>query len=110
MTHDSSQADMQFIQLTLSLQAGAMVQMGKIASPVTGKIERDLTQARATIDLLEMLHRKTKGNLSGDEQTLLDRILYELRLNYVDEAAKGGEDTPAGGVNPNPPSADTPNT
>lgn len=110
MTHDASQADMQFIQLALSLQAGAMVQMGKIASPMTGKIERDLAQARATIDLLEMLHRKTKGNLSGDEQALLDRILYELRLNYIDEAAKGGETAPAEGVNPGPPPADTSNT
>ena len=110
MTDNSSQLDMQFIQLVLSLQAGAMVQMGKIASPVSGKVERDLGQARATIDLLEMLYRKTIGNLSSDEQTLLDRILYELRLNYVDEAAKGGADVPAEGVNSDQPSADKSHT
>lgn len=81
-------ADMQFYQLVLSLQAGAMHQMGKIASPLTGKIERDLDMARSTIDLLEMLERKTKGNLNADEKNVLDHVLYELRLNFIDEQDK----------------------
>jgi len=109
MADTSLQADMHFIQLVLSLQAGAMVQMGKIASPMTGKIERDLDQARATIDLLDMLERKTKGNLSGDEQNLLERILYELRLNFVDETTKGSGDG-GDGLKSDQSSADTTNT
>ena len=80
--------DMQFYQLILSLQAGAMQQMGKIASPISGKIERDLDMARSTIDLLEMIDRKTKGNLDTDEKRLLEHVLYELRLNFVDEQEK----------------------
>ena len=80
--------DMQFYQLILSLQAGAMQQMGKIASPISGQIERNLNMARATIDILEMIDRKTKGNLNTDEKQLLDHILYELRLNFVDEQEK----------------------
>ena len=80
--------DIQFYQLILSLHGGAMQQMGKVASPVSGKIERDLAQAQATIDLLDMLKHKTKGNLSSEEQKLVDHVLYELRLNYVDEVKK----------------------
>jgi hypothetical protein len=44
--------------------------------------------ARSTIDILEMINRKTKGNLDAEEQKLLDHILYELRLNFVDEQDK----------------------
>lgn len=77
-----------------------MYQMGKTVSPVSGTIERDLTQARQSIDLLEMLQRKTAGNLSPDEQRLLEHILYELRLNYVDEVKKGEESSPASRITP----------
>jgi len=80
--------DMNFYQLVLSLQAAAWQQMGKVSSPLTGKMERNLEQAKASIDLLEMLQRKTEGNLSSEEKKLLDHVLYELRMNYVDEAKK----------------------
>jgi len=80
--------DMPFLQLVLSLQAGAMQHLGKIVSPVTGKVERDLAMAQGTINLLEMLQRKTQGNLTKDEQELLQHVLYELRLNFVDERSK----------------------
>jgi hypothetical protein len=90
-----TEPNVHFLQLLWSLQAGAMIQLGKIASPVSGQIERDLSQARATIDLLEALKVKTEGNLAAEEKSLLDRALYDLRLNYVDESAKdqqpGGE-------------------
>jgi len=78
-----------FFQLVLSLQTGAMQQMGKIASPLTGKVERNLDVAKSSIDMLGMLKEKTEGNLSDDEKRLLDHVLYELRLNYVDELKKG---------------------
>lgn len=85
--------DMQFYQLVLSLQAGAMQQLGKIVSPITGQVDRDLAMAKGTIDLLEMIQRKTQGNLDADEKQLLEHILYELRLNYVDEMAKDSRST-----------------
>jgi len=81
--------DTNFFQLVFSLQAGAMQQMGKVASPLSGKVERDLTLAKASIDMLDMLQRKTEGNLSDDEKKLLEHVLYELRINYVDEVKKG---------------------
>jgi len=81
--------DMHFFQLVFSLQAGAMQQLGKIASPLTGKVERDLNLAKASIDMLDMLQRKTEGNLTVEEKRLLEHSLYELRLNYVEEVKKG---------------------
>lgn len=80
--------DQQLAQLVISLQMGAMQQMGKVASPVTGKIERDLTIAQATIDLIAMLERKMAGNLSDEEKKLISHVLYELRMNFIDESKK----------------------
>ena len=89
MAEQTDQCDVQFFQLTFSLHSAAMQQMGKVISPISGKIERDLSMARTTIDMLEMLQRKTAGNLNKDDKELLDRFLYDLRMNYVDEAKKG---------------------
>jgi len=80
--------DQHLAQLVISLQMGAMQQLGKVANPITGTVERDLQIAKATIDLVGMLEQKMAGNLTDDEQTLIKRILTELRMNYVDEAKK----------------------
>jgi len=73
------------LQLVLSLEAAAMQQMGKLQNPISGKTDRDLPMAKATIDMLSMLERKTAGNLSEEEEKLIKRSLYQLRMNYVDE-------------------------
>ena len=91
MTDNDNINDMMFSQLVISLQMGAMQQMGKIASPVTGKIERDLNMAKVSIDMLNMMEAKTTGNLSEDEKKFLNHVLYELRINYVDESNKGDD-------------------
>ena len=65
-----------------------MQQMGKLINPVTGKIERDLEQAKLSIDMLGMLEAKTRGNLTENEQRLLSHALFELRMNYLDEVNK----------------------
>ncbi len=88
MDEQNQDIDPHFVQLVISLQAGAMQQMGKITSPMTGKVERNLEIARLTIDTLSMLEAKTKGNLTSEESKLIGHILYELRLNYVDEVKK----------------------
>ncbi len=54
-------------------------------NPVTNKIDRNLEQAKQSIDMLEMLRDKTKGNLSPESERLLSQFLSDLRLNYVDE-------------------------
>jgi hypothetical protein len=74
--------------LIMTFQAAAMQQMGKIKNPISDKIERDLQQAQLSIDILDMLEEKTKGNLSDDESRFLKGALQELKLNYVDESTK----------------------
>ena len=78
-----------FLQLVLSLQSAAWYQLGKTVSPITGKIERDLNEARVSIDLLTMLQEKTKGNLLEDEKKILDNTIYTLQMNYIDEVNRG---------------------
>ena len=77
--------DPDLLQLLVSLETAAMQQMGKIQNPLTGKIDRDIEIAKATIDMLSMLEQKTEGNLTPDEDKILKRTLYQLRMNYVDE-------------------------
>jgi len=62
--------------------------MGKVANPVTGKVEKNLELARKIIDIVEMLKEKTKGNLTADEERILSATIAELQLNYVDELEK----------------------
>ena len=69
-------------------QYAAMQQMGKLPSPVTGKIERDLDQARISIDMIEMLHNRTQASRTARESEYLDKVLFELRMNYVDESQR----------------------
>jgi hypothetical protein len=88
MSETGEKYDLHFYQLVISLHAGAMQQMGKVASPFTGKVERDLPMAKNTIDMLEMIRLKTDGNLNDEERQLIERVLYELRMNYVDESKR----------------------
>lgn len=74
-----------FMGLVASLQMSAWMALGKIMNPMTQKAERNLEQAKETIDVLGVLEEKTRGNLSDDESRALTRILYELRMNYVEE-------------------------
>jgi len=91
MNSTGENVDANFFQLVMSLQIAAMQYMGKIVSPMTGKVERNLEQAKVSVDMLSMIAEKTKGNLSEQEEKLINNILHELRLNYVDEANKPAE-------------------
>ena len=74
-----------FAQLLYIFQSSGMQGLGKVMNPVTNKIDRNLEQAKQSIDMLEMLRDKTKGNLSPESERLLSQFLSDLRLNYVDE-------------------------
>jgi hypothetical protein len=82
-----------FFSLVFTFQAAAMQQMGKLKNPINDKIERDLQQAQLSIDMLDMLEEKTRGNLSEEETKYLKGVLQELKLNYVDEMAKEQKST-----------------
>lgn len=74
-----------FFSLIYSFQMQTMMQLGKLANPVTGTIEKELDGAQVTIDMLDMLKAKTKGNSSEDENRFLDQVIADLKLNYVEE-------------------------
>lgn len=95
MKSDPSRDELLFLHLVSMFQFAAMQQMGKLPNPVTGKIERDLEQARLSIDMIEMLHAKTAGTRTSDESELLDKVLFELRMNFVDEKKRGESEPPA---------------
>lgn len=101
-----------FQGLVISLAAAAMQHMGKTLHPVTQKIEKNLNAAQSTIDMIDMLEVKTRGNLDDMEEKLLKATLTELKLNFVDtlndkpEAVEEkAEETPADAA---APAEDTP--
>lgn len=75
---------MDFNTLVVSLSQTTLVHLGKAPSPDADSAAIDLELARQTIDLLEVLQEKTKGNLTGAEETLLGQVLCDLRLGYVE--------------------------
>lgn len=78
--------EINFAAFVLSLSGSAMFNIGAIPNPETGKTEKNLPLAKQTIDILEMLKEKTKGNLEPDEEKLIEDILYDLRMQYVNAA------------------------
>jgi len=88
MTDENNRHSEMLISLVLNLQMSAMAGMGKIVNPATQKAERNMPEAKAAIDMLEMLSEKTKGNLTTDEDRLLQQVLTDLRLNYVNELSR----------------------
>lgn len=77
-----------FIELLHFLHILCWQALGKVANPVSGRPERNLQFAKRLIDILETLQVKTRGNLEEDEKRMLEDILADLRLNYVDELNK----------------------
>ena len=84
----SADADFRFLALVMSLATASWSQLGKIPHPVTKKIERDLEQAKVSIDFLRMMLEKTKGNLKPKEEELLRNTVTDLELNFADEMNK----------------------
>jgi hypothetical protein len=64
----------------------ALLNLGEMANPLTGQAGVDLVNAKFSIDTMEFLKEKTKGNLSGDEEKYLDTVLSELKMLYVRHA------------------------
>ena len=91
----SEKNELLLAQLIFMFQTASLQHMGKLKNPMSDKIERDLPQAQISIDMLDMLHAKMKGNLSPGEEKMFAGVLQELRLNYVDEAAKPDPGPPA---------------
>jgi hypothetical protein len=100
-THDEAQdqeaSAITFVGFVLSLAHTAAVHFGDVPDPVSGQqASTNLEAAQQMIDILALLEEKTRGNLTAEERQLLEQILYELRMRYV-EVSKGSK-----------PAADTP--
>jgi hypothetical protein len=89
--HDLPPAD--FATLVLSLGSSVLMYMGE--GPEGNKAQHNLPMAKHAIDMLTVLEEKTKGNLSAEEEHILESLLFDLRLRYV-EALKAATTSPAG--------------
>jgi len=80
--------EINFSTFVISLSTQALMNLGEIANPLSGKVETDVTVAKQMIDILGMLKEKTGGNLSAHEDRLIQEILYDLRMRYVEAVKK----------------------
>ena len=92
-TLGSREDTLRFLDMVSLFSTQAMIGLGKMVNPATGKAEKNLPAARLFIDTLEMIERKTRGNLSNDEGKLLQATLTDLRLMFVEES-KAPAETP----------------
>jgi hypothetical protein len=72
-----------FSSFIYSLSSTCLIHLGEIPEPVSGTYQKNLALAKQTIDLLEILSEKTKGNLTPEEEGLLKTSLMELRIRYI---------------------------
>ncbi|MBL7179199.1 MAG: DUF1844 domain-containing protein [Pseudomonadota bacterium] len=77
--------EINFPTFIFSLNSSALVHLGIIDDPASGKKVKNLAFAKQTIDILGMLEEKARGNLTKDEESMLKNILYDLRILYVKE-------------------------
>lgn len=79
-----------FSAFLLSLASSAAIHFGDLADPASGeKIEPNLEGASQMIEILALLEQKTRGNLTPEEQQLLEQLLYELRMRFVEASSNG---------------------
>jgi len=79
-------AEIAFSTFIVGLSTQVLVHLGEICDSVTEQPARDLPAAQQLIDILGMLQEKTRGNLAAEEQRLLEAILFDLRMKYVEIA------------------------
>ena len=80
-----------FSTFILSLGSSTLILLGVVEDPTKGEKMVNLPQAREMIDLLTILQEKTKGNLNKEEGILLDNLLFDLRMRYVEKKEKSNK-------------------
>jgi len=88
LDEDRALGPIDFSTFVVSLASSALIHLGDAPSPESGKLEKSLPQGKQVIDLLGLLQEKTRGNLTDEEARLLQALLLDLRLRFV-EASKG---------------------
>ncbi len=85
---DETKPTIDFYTFVLSLGSSAFMYLGDVPNPETGEaMPANLPLAKQTIDLLEMLSEKTRGNLTPEEEKFMENLLMDLRLRYVAKAS-----------------------
>jgi hypothetical protein len=87
---NSADLTQRFIELVMMNAQQAALCLGQMPHPSTGKAEVNLPAAKMFIDHLEIIHEKTRGNLSKDEEKILTSVLSELQLAFVQVSNAGG--------------------
>jgi hypothetical protein len=78
-------SDLSFTAFVLSLASTAAVHFGDLPDPQSGQpLEPNLDGAAQMIEILSLLDQKTRGNLTAEERQVLEQVLYELRMRFVD--------------------------
>ena len=75
--------EINFSSFLLSLSSSVLLHLGEIADPQSGEKKKDLVLAKQSIDIINLLKEKTKGNLTQEEEKLLEHLLYDLRMRFV---------------------------
>tara|TARA_Y100001933_G_scaffold11960_1_gene10430 strand:- start:8751 stop:9200 length:450 start_codon:yes stop_codon:yes gene_type:complete len=88
-----------FTTIVSMLATQAMLNLGTLPNPMTGKTDRNLPQAKHAIDLVEVLQEKTKGNCNPQEEAMLQNLLHELRMAYVASEGQPADDVDKGSGN-----------
>jgi len=79
---------MNFSTFVISLSTQALMHLGEMSNPLDGKVEKDIPVAKQMIDIIGLLREKTRGNLDEGEDKLMDDILFDLRMRYVEAVKK----------------------
>ena len=79
-----------FTMLINAMAQPALLYLGEIPHPATGQPTLDLEGARIQIDMLDLLRVKCRGNLTPQEESLLESVLYQLRMRYVARSGTAG--------------------
>jgi hypothetical protein len=94
-TQSGEESGISFAAFVLSLAHTTAVHLGDVPDPVSGsRTDPNLPAAHQMIEILALLEEKTRGNLTAEERQLLDQILYELRLRFVEVRKQGGSEQP----------------
>jgi hypothetical protein len=91
MSEDNQSETLQAIDFStfvLSLSTNALVHMGEVEDSSAADIPVDMVMAKQTIDIIGMLKDKTKNNLTPEEENLINHVLYDLRLRFVQHGKK----------------------
>ncbi len=95
---DSEKNKVTFTEFIMMMSTQALFALGVVPNPENEKDLTNLPIARRTIDMLAMIREKTKGNLTQDEETMMDDVLHQLRMRFIDAVRK---DSGSGAENKN---------